>query len=47
MIMWLRKVMLMAQQQIQPFHGAITSLSPVKKGRNSIFIDGMLADDTS
>ena len=28
-------------------HGAITALSPVKKGRNSIFFDGTLADDTS
>ena len=28
-------------------HGAITSLSPVKKGRNSIFSDGMLADEKS
>ena len=28
-------------------HGAITSLSPVKKGRNSIFFDGTLADETS
>ena len=25
-------------------HGAITSLSPVKKGRNSIFFDGTLAE---
>lgn len=29
------------------FHGAITALSPVKKGRNSIFFDGRLADNTS
>ena len=28
-------------------HGAIISLSPVKKGRKSIFFDGMLADNTS
>ena len=28
-------------------HGAITSLSPVKKGRNSIFFDDTLADETS
>ena len=28
-------------------HGAITALSPVKKGRNSLFFDGTLADDTS
>ena len=28
-------------------HGAITSLSPIKKGRKSLFFDGMLADDTS
>ena len=28
-------------------HGAITALSPVKRGRNSIFFDEMLADDTS
>ena len=28
-------------------HGAITSLSPIKKGRKSLFFDGMLADNTS
>ena len=28
-------------------HGAITALSPVKKGRNCIFFDGSLEDDTS
>ena len=28
-------------------HGAVTSLSPVKRGRCSIFFDGMLADETS
>ena len=28
-------------------HGAITSLSPIKKGRKSLFFDRMLADDTS
>ena len=28
-------------------HGAITSLSPVKKGRNSQFFDGTIADETS
>ena len=28
-------------------HGAITSLSPIKKGRKSIFFDGTLADATS
>ena len=28
-------------------YGAITALSPVKKGRNSLFFDGTLADDTS
>ena len=28
-------------------HGAITSLSPVKKGGNFIFFDGTLADETS
>lgn len=28
-------------------HGAITSLSPAKQGRKSIFLDGTLADDTS
>ena len=28
-------------------HGAITSLSPIKKGRNSVFFDGTLADGTS
>ena len=28
-------------------HGAITSLSPVKKGRKSVFFDGMMADETS
>ena len=28
-------------------HGAIASLSPVKKGRNSLFFDGTIADETS
>ena len=28
-------------------HGAVTKISPVKKRRNSIFFDGMLADDSS
>ena len=28
-------------------HGAITSLSPIKKGWKSLFSDGMLTDDTS
>ncbi len=28
-------------------HGAVTSLSPIKKGRNSIFFDGTLADEKS
>ena len=28
-------------------HGAIVTLSPVKKGRKSNFFDGMLADETS
>ena len=28
-------------------HGAITSISPIKRGRNSIFLDGTLADETS
>jgi hypothetical protein len=28
-------------------HGAITSLSPVKKGQNSLFFDGRIADETS
>ena len=28
-------------------HGAITALSPVKEGRNSLFFDGRLADNTS
>ncbi len=28
-------------------HGAVTSLSPIKKGRNSIFFDGTLADEHS
>lgn len=28
-------------------HGAVTAISPVKKGRRSIFFDGMLADNTS
>jgi hypothetical protein len=28
-------------------HGAITSLSPLKKGRNSSYFDGAIADDTT
>lgn len=28
-------------------HGAVTAISPVKKGTHSIFFDGMLADNTS
>ena len=28
-------------------HGAITSLSPIKKGWKSLFFDRMLADNTS
>ena len=28
-------------------HGAVVTLSPVKKGRKSNFFDGMLADETS
>ena len=28
-------------------HGGVIMLSPVKKGRKSLFFDGMLADDTS
>ena len=28
-------------------HGAITSLSPIKKGRKSVLFDGTLADETS
>ena len=28
-------------------HGAVVTLSPVKKGRKAMFLDGMLADDTS
>lgn len=28
-------------------HGAVTAISPVKKGTRSIFFDGMLADNTS
>ena len=28
-------------------HGAVASVSPIKKGRNSIFFDGFIADQTS
>ena len=28
-------------------HGAVVTLSPVKKGRKSMFFDGMLADEPS
>ena len=28
-------------------HGSITSLSPIKKGRNSVFFDGTPADGAS
>ena len=28
-------------------HGAVVTLSPVKKGRKSTFFDGLLADETS
>ena len=28
-------------------HGAITTLSPIKKGRKSIFFDGAIADSTA
>lgn len=28
-------------------HGAVTSLSPIKKGRKSLFFNGTLADETS
>ena len=28
-------------------HGAVLSLSPVKKGRRSLFFDGTIADETS
>ena len=28
-------------------HGAVVTLSPVKKGRKALFFDGLLADETS
>ena len=28
-------------------HGAVVTLSPVKKGRKAMFFDGLLADETS
>lgn len=28
-------------------HGAITTISPVKRGRSASYFDGVLADDTS
>lgn len=28
-------------------HGAVTAISPIKKGRKSIFFEGMLTDNTS
>ena len=28
-------------------HGAVVTLSPVKKGQKAMFFDGMLADETS
>ena len=28
-------------------HGAVATLSPVKKGRKAMFFDGLLADETS